>query len=198
MILTFSEYIKESKQSSLLEKILWNINNKDSNGLKKILKKSKNYKKINFPTLLAEKETGIMNISKKYQMPYGLDESEVKVLIKDLEKEDTDFIKTRLYKDMMYLNREHLNGLERVKGDDRIVVLKGMVNRISPDDIIDYCTNKTDAVKGDDNTYKIKRTKNSSEYKEMFDALVKNGIVLNYYPSLSSLKKILNYVELKK
>lgn len=198
MIVKFSEYIRESKESPFFEKVLWNINNKDSDGLKKLLKKSKNYKKIEFPTLIAEKETGIINISQKYNMPYGLNESYVKVLIKDLESDNIDFLKTRLFKDMIYLNREHINGLESVKGNDRIAVLKGMVNRIPPKDILDYCSNKTNVIKSKDNKYEIKRNKNSSEYKELFDALTSNGIVLKYYPSLESLKKILNYVELKK
>ena len=77
MIISFSQYINESKKSSsLFEKILWDITNKDSKHLKKILRKSNKYKKINYPTLIAEESTGITNISQKYQLPYGLDETE--------------------------------------------------------------------------------------------------------------------------
>jgi hypothetical protein len=199
MIISFQQYINESKKSSsLFEKILWDINNKDSRHLKKILKKSKHYKKILFPTLLAEESTGITNISHTYKMPYGLNESELKTLIKECEKDNVDFLKSRLYKDMMYLNQDSINGLELIKGNDRIVVLKGMVNRIPAKDILDYCSNKTKVVKTKENKYKVDRKTNHSEYSELYNHLSKKGIVLEYYPSLKSLRKIVNFLELKK
>ena len=198
MIISFSQYINESKKpSSLFEKILWDITNKDSKHLKKILRKSNKYKKINYPTLIAEESTGITNISQKYQMPYGLDESEAKCLIKECETDHSDFLKTTLYKDMLYLNQDKINGLELIKGDDRISVIKGMVNRIPAKDIMDFCKNKTEVTKTEKNEYKVKRVKHTDEYNELYNHLSKKGIVLNYYPSIQSLRKIVNFLELK-
>lgn len=198
MIISFSQYINESKKSSsLFEKILWDITNKDSKHLKKILRKSKKYKEINYPTLVAEESTGIQNISQKYQMPYGLDESETKCLIKECETDHSDFLKKTLYKDMLYLNQDKIKGLELIKGDDRISVMKGMVNRIPSRDILDFCRNKTEVVKTKENEYKVKRTKHTDEYNELFNHLSGKGIVLNYYPSIQGLRKIVNFLELK-
>ena len=98
---------------------------------------------------------------------------------------------------MLYLNQDKINGLELIKGDDRISVIKGMVNRIPAKDIMDFCKNKTEVTKTEKNEYKVKRVKHTDEYNELYNHLSKKGIVLNYYPSIQSLRKIVNFLELK-
>lgn len=199
MITTFENFLNEGKDSGIdLTEVLSLIEKKSEDGLRKIIGKSKYLKKIQSPTELAENDTGIYGISHKYKMPYGMEESEIKTLLKECVDANNMEVRNRLFADLIYLNSNHTKGMEALQGDKRNSVILGIVNRIPPQDILDFCQNSTEAVNDEKKAYKFSRKDGDhEEYAELFNSLANKKIVLKYYPSPENLKKIVNYVEKK-
>ena len=200
MITTFRSFLNEGKRSGIdLTEVISLIENKNEDGLRKIICKSKYLKKIQSPTELAENDTGIYGISHKYKMPYELEEGEIKTLLKECVDANNMEVRNRLFADLIYINNKHTRGMEVLQGDKRNSIILGIVNRIPPQDILDFCQNSTEAVSDEKKAYKFSRKDGDhEEYAELFNSLANNKIVLKYYPSLENLKKIVNYVEKKR
>lgn len=200
MITSFKGFINESKKSGIdLSEVLSLIDKKNSKGLSNIIKKSKFYKQVKSPTELAENDTGIYGISHKYKMPYNLEESEIKTLLKECIESNNMEVRNRLFADLLYINNKATKGMEALQGDKRNSVILGMVNRIPSKDILDYCQNSTESLSDEGKAFKFSRKDNDhEEYAELFNSLANKKIVLNYYPSIDNLKKIVNYVETRK
>ena len=78
-------------------------------------------------------------------------------------------------------------------------VIGGACSKMNIDDIKDYIENKTEIVeypKGYPNLgeYKLKRTNNEKEYNEFINRLYKKKINIHYFPSIKTMKKILNQI----
>jgi hypothetical protein len=197
MITTFKTFLNESKRSGIdLTEVLSLIEKKNEKGIRKIIGESKYLKKIQSPTEIAENDTGIYGISHKYKMPYNLEESEIKTLLKECVDANNMEVRNRVFADLLYINNNHTKGMEALQGDKRNSVILGIVNRIPPKDILDFCQNSTEAVSDKEKAYKFSRKDGDhEEYAELFNSLANKNIVLKYYPSIENLKKILNYVE---
>lgn len=133
----------------------------------------------NFPSEDLDK-----NISYKYKIPFNLNEKEFEALI-------YTFIDDKYIIDFLFFEALCLNGELRIFSDHKPLhikccILGGIASRFNIDDILFYIENDLEILSIEDNYYVF----NNKEYERYYNML---GNYISYFPSINTIKKILNY-----
>jgi len=158
----------------------------------KELKTSDDYYRMSFPSELVEEKHGVAGISKKYEMPFELDEEELENLMLHF-MEDKDVI-SMLFEEIISLNPVLESFSDTPFKDKQSSFIGGVCSRMLPEDISDYIHKETRIDSYDKKTkhYKFKRI--DDEYSDIYSEITEKGVEIGYFPSLETLKKIQNSV----
>lgn len=197
------EYIKlfESfdKEKSIIKEL---ILNNDFDKVREIMNSSERNLDRHSPPEDFEREYDVIGISKKYKLPFGLDEKLCENLTTETFMEDEE-ITTLFFRELLKLNPELMIFKNLKYKDDTgylmSSVLGGCCSRMIIEDIKEYIYIDTEIYEfNNESGYLFKRSgKIDYEYSDLMNILWRNNISITYFPSTNTLMKIINQLKLK-
>ena len=176
----------------------------DYQSVKNLIKRSSEYIDRHSPPGVVEKEYKITGISYKYKIPFGLTEQELETISNEYMADEE--VMKLILSELIKLNPtlkifknipcKKSGCVRSARGYPISAVIGGSCSRMCADDIEDYLVKNTEILKIEgeypNNIYYFNREK---EYSELYNELYKKGIMIGYFPSINTLKKIKSQIE---
>lgn len=181
----------ESSNEDELKRLLINLRFDDN--FKKLLYSNPKFYYRNFPTQDLEEQTGVTNLSQKYNIPFNLNEREYENL--SLIFKNDSFVINFLFNKLLKINPV----LNKFKDfEEKFDIIAGACSRINTEDIEDWIVNMS-RIQEFPSTFDLRHkfTRKDGEeitYTMLWNDLIKKGVTPRWFPSLNTLNYIYDKV----